>query len=203
MGDHILKSVTSITYLGITLSSNMKWDLHINSAVASASRTLGFLMRNLKYAPRQLKATAYKSLVRSKLEYAGSVWDPHLVKDVDALEKVQRRAARFVMPDYKRTSSVSTMLEHLDWPQLADRRRHCRISMMQKILNQETAIPKDHYITTGLGKTRRRNDFKLSQFRTSTEEYRNSFFPRTVVEWNASSQETIKEMCSAASVPIT
>ena len=39
---------------------------------------------------------AYLSLVRPSLEYAASAWDPYLIKDITAIEKIQRRAARWV-----------------------------------------------------------------------------------------------------------
>ena len=39
----------------------------------------------------------HKSLVRPVLEYAASVWNPYLVKDVFALEIVQRRASRLAL----------------------------------------------------------------------------------------------------------
>ena len=61
------------------------------------------------------------SMVCPIMEYAASVWDPYHLDDILALEKVQRRAARWVMNDYSRYSSASSMLNDLIWPSL-----HCR-----------------------------------------------------------------------------
>ena len=50
--------------------------------------------------------------------------------DIQAIEKVQHRAARRVMPDYNRTSSVSIMLETLNWPTLKGLNQGIRISRL-------------------------------------------------------------------------
>jgi len=52
-------------------------------------------------------------MIRPQLEYASDVWDPYHVEDITELEKVQQRAARWVMNDYGRYSSVTSMLEQL------------------------------------------------------------------------------------------
>ena len=54
-------------------------------------------------------------LVRPLLEFSSAAWDPHLAKDVHQFECVQRRAARFVMNDYCRTTSVTSLLNQLEW----------------------------------------------------------------------------------------
>ena len=48
----------------------MDWGLHISDISSKATKTLGFLRRNLAFAPRSTKEAAYKTLVRPKLEYA-------------------------------------------------------------------------------------------------------------------------------------
>ena len=47
-----------------------------------------------------MKEAAYKGLVRPVLEYGSSVWGPYCVSLNDELEKVQKRAARFVTRNY-------------------------------------------------------------------------------------------------------
>ena len=50
-------------------------------------------------------------MVRPQLEYASDVWNPHQTGDIVELEKIQRRAARWIMNDYGRLSSVTSMLK--------------------------------------------------------------------------------------------
>ena len=71
---HALESVNTAKYLGITLSSNMSWDTHINNITAKANKILSFLHRNLQIKQEETKSLAYKSMVRSNLEYCSSIW---------------------------------------------------------------------------------------------------------------------------------
>ncbi|KAI8510450.1 hypothetical protein Bbelb_113660 [Branchiostoma belcheri] len=87
------------------ISNDMRWDAHIAHATGKANRTLGVIRRNLCHCTSQVKNTCYKALVRPQLEYCASVWDPYTAGGVQAVERVQRRAARMVMNDYARTSS--------------------------------------------------------------------------------------------------
>ena len=87
------------TYLGILLHKSLSWSGHIASIVSKASQIFNFLRRNLSKCSSTVKASSYLALVRPIMEYAASVWDPYHHNDIFALEKVQRRAARWVMND--------------------------------------------------------------------------------------------------------
>lgn len=69
----ILESVPSSKYLGVTISEDLRWTDHINNISKKANQTLGFLKRNIRVHNRDLKSTAYKTLVRPQLEYASTV----------------------------------------------------------------------------------------------------------------------------------
>ena len=75
-------------------------------------------LANLSTCSTDAKAAAYLSMVRPSMEYAAAVWDPHHTGDIQHLEKVQCRAARWALNDYGRYSSVTSMLEHLGWDTL-------------------------------------------------------------------------------------
>ena len=129
---HILENVNMMKYLGVIIQDELRWGTHISSTTSKANKTLGFLRRNLKIGNKKTKETAYKALVRPLLEYAATVWDPYTASETQAIEKVQRRAARWVSSRHRQTSSVNTMLDALNWPTLQERRRRARLEMFYK-----------------------------------------------------------------------
>ena len=133
-------------YLGITLQSNLRWDKHINEKIANASRTLGLVRRNIKTPSTNIRDLAYKALVRPKLEYASIVWSPWQNYLTDAIEKVQRQAARYVYNDYQLDSSVTTMINNLNWEPLEMRRTKASLYMFYKMFI--TILQISHLITT-------------------------------------------------------
>ena len=55
-----LENVQSAKYLGITITDNMEWGQHVSEISSKVTKTLGFLPRNLAFAPRSTKEVAYK-----------------------------------------------------------------------------------------------------------------------------------------------
>ena len=62
---------------------------------------LGILRRNLSDCNIKVRAATYITIVRAVLEYAACAYDPYLQKDIQHLEQVQRRAARFRFKNYR------------------------------------------------------------------------------------------------------
>ena len=131
----LLKSVTQERYLGVILTQSLSWSNHISQVSVKANQKLGFIKRNLKGSPQELKRLAYITLVRSGMEYASPVWDPSTSKDQDALERVQRRAARWITSSYDRTTSVTKLLRQLNLEPLDKRRRIWGISELRDIFD--------------------------------------------------------------------
>jgi len=95
------------------VSSDLKWHEHISNICLKATRTLNFVRHNTYCCSQEAKNLAYLSLVRPNMEYAAAAWDPHMAKDIQQLERVQRCAARFVKKDYRYTISVTALLDEL------------------------------------------------------------------------------------------
>ena len=91
-----LENVESIKYLGVTITSDLRWNTHVSNVCTSANRTLGFLRRNLYSCPQEVKEAAYKRLVHPVLDYGSSVWDLPGIVLQEQLESMQKRAARFM-----------------------------------------------------------------------------------------------------------
>ena len=83
------------------------------------------------------------TLVIPLAEYASTVWDPYTQTNVQKLEMVQQRAARYVKNRHRNTSSVSDMLSTMNWRSLQDRRRDARLCMLYKPDRNLVAIMKD------------------------------------------------------------
>ena len=75
------------------------------------------------------------------MEYGATVWDPYQKYNSDKVERVQRRAARFVKSRYTRYSSVSDMLDELRWAPLSQRRQKAQLILFYKIINSLAQVP--------------------------------------------------------------
>ena len=111
--NHIMEVHHTNPYLGILLSDDAKWGAHISKICRKANSTLGFLKRNLFNCPQELKKLAYITLIRSKLEYAACIWNPHLDKDISRIENIQRRSVRFITHNYNWTPVYQEWLKTL------------------------------------------------------------------------------------------
>ena len=139
LNDHICNMLVQTLYVGVTLSEDLTFDAHVGNITKKSSRMLGLIQINFKGSPSRLKELAYQTLVRSGLEYASVVWDPFLQRGIDRLEKILRRAARFVTNNYKRECRLTStqLIDSLGWDSLQERRKTARLCMFYKAINRE------------------------------------------------------------------
>lgn len=178
-----LDPVSSYKYLGIHISHDLTWTAHTTYVINNANRMLGYLRRNFARASSSLKLLLYTTLIRSKLEYAASVWDPSQENLINSLEMVQNNSVRFILSNYNRTASISSMKSSLSLPSLASRRKAFRLSLFHKLfyhshLHDELILP-PQYISSRFDHA---NKVGIPSARTNA--FFQSFLPRTSDEWN-------------------
>jgi hypothetical protein len=122
-----LELVKNAKYLGLSISHNLSWNHHIGTVTKKANNINAFLRRNISSCPSKIRAQCYTTLVRPIMEYACIIWDPVTQKIIRELEMVQRRAARFVTGYFRTTSSVTRMLEAVQWTELQQRRKRATV----------------------------------------------------------------------------
>ena len=102
-----------------------------------------------------------------------------------SIEKVHRRAARFVKKCNQRTpGTVTSLLEELKWPSLEQRRKQTRLTNLYKILNGTLAVVILNNFRQKKRQTRNYHPLKFVNAGCRTNIYKYSIFPRTVKKWN-------------------
>ena len=81
MHDQVLESVDHARYLGVDISSDVNFSHHIDRITANASKSLGFLKRNIQTKHSSIREAAYKTVVRPQLDYVSPIWSPYTKKD--------------------------------------------------------------------------------------------------------------------------
>ena len=96
MGGTILSKTGKEKDLGVTMNANMKVSEQCRIAASKGNQVLGTIRRNITYKEKSLIVPLYKAIVRPHLEYCIHAWNPHLRKDIDMFEKIQRRATKLI-----------------------------------------------------------------------------------------------------------
>ena len=86
--------------LGVIMFSDLTWNDHYRLITARAYKSLGIIRRTFITNSISTKRQLFISLVRSQLSYCSIIWRPHLSKHIVVLEKVQKRATKFILNNY-------------------------------------------------------------------------------------------------------
>ncbi len=189
----ILKLVSDHPYLGVHLSSDLSWNKHIDIITTKATNQLNFLKRNLSKCSTNVKSMAYTAIVRLQLEYASAASDPYTQNKIVQIEAVQRRAARFAFNCYDTyNTSVSGLIKQLGWDSLETRRTANRLNVFYKAVNNQIAIQLPNDLQRPSRMTRNQHSKSFIQMSAGPNYYNNSFFPRTVKDWNSLGENIVQ-----------
>ena len=179
-----LQRVESYKYLGLLLSNNLSWSSHISSICNKARRVLGLLYRRFYSCtnPDALKQL-YLSLVRPHLEYACQIWDPHLAKDKNLLEGVQKFGLRLAAHQWD--SNYQDLLELFQVSTLEERRIELKLGLLFKIVHNLCYFPNPPELRGCRSNLRYPHALQLKLPLAHTSAYHYSFFPHTMSAWNS------------------
>ena len=107
---------------------------------------------------------------------------PHLVKDIDELEKVQRRATKLV-PELK-DIPYEDRLKKLDLFKLSDRRKRGDVIFLFKIVHKLVDINASNFFAMNLNSKTRGHPYKIMQERSNTDKRRHFYTQRVIAPWN-------------------
>jgi hypothetical protein len=131
----IMERVNEEKDIGVHIDHELSFDKHISEKVNKANAMFALLRRTFQYLDAESFVPLYKTLVRTHLEFAISVWHPYKIKHIDMIENVQRQATK-QLPGFKELSYLER-LKKLKLPTLSFRRVRGDMIELYKILNNK------------------------------------------------------------------
>ena len=135
IGNYVIEQVKTYKILGVIMSSDLKWNCHVDHIIKKASKKL-YSLRVLRRAGVEndniLKV--YLTTVRPVLEYAVPVWQAIPDYLSEAIEVVQKRSLKIIYPE---CDSYTDALNLADIPTLKSRRDLLCEKYMDKIKSKD------------------------------------------------------------------
>ena len=141
------------------------------------------MRRQFKVLDKESFLIIYKGFIRPHLEYAIQAWSPYLRRDIDCLEKVQRRATKMV--NGLRNLPYESRLKRLKLTSLEKRRQRGDLIEAYKILTgKERVNPQCFFALDKRAYDTRGHELKLYTNRSRLDLRKNFFSQRVVSHWN-------------------
>ena len=128
----------------------------------------------------QTKSAAYITMVSTVQQSRAPTPQPYTKEYVSKVEMVQRCAARYVTNRYRNTSSVTSMLDPLEWESLEALCAKTQLTMLFKIIHGLVDISAEDYLRPASTRTHSQHSMKFLQIPVSSDFYKFSFFPQTI-----------------------
>ena len=182
MHNTVLLKTSKEKDLGLTISADWKVSEQCGIAARKGNQLLGMIKRNITYREKNLIIPLYKSIVRPHLEYYIQAWRPHLKKDIDKLERVQRRATKLI-PEL-RILSYEDRVQQCKLTTLETRRVRGDQIEVFKITHGIEGLDSGMFFKYRTDNGTRGHSWALAKERCKLDIRKYAFSQRTINEWN-------------------
>ena len=186
-----LENTKMVKDLGFYVSKNLKFSDHCQRISAKALRIAALIFRVFRTRKSAILLRAYKAYVRPIVESGSSVWNPHLCKDIDIIEKVQRYFTRRLFYRCRLPMlSYTERLNFLELETLEKRRVKTDLILCYKIKNGLVDLDFNKFFQ--IRERQSRGHSSILHVKSSRINARKNFFANRVVnQWNKLSEDQI------------
>ena len=135
--------------LGVQLSSNLSFSIHIENTVTAASKLVGWALRTFVGRGRGVMLTVFKSLIQPKLDYCSQLWSPADQLSINKLESIQRKVVNSIRDPKLKSLNYWEKLQELQLYSQERRRERYMIVFLWKISQGLVSGYDLHFSTVG------------------------------------------------------
>ena len=187
--------------LGVIVNEKLSWGTHCESLISKANQRLGLVRRTCHFTKcSNQRRVLYLALVRSIFEHCSPIWHPHHTTHLEMFDKLQRRAVKWILGEPLASYSDVEFLRkqnNLDLLPMKSKFVLTDLVLFHRIVYNSVNIDMPEYIKlltpSTVSNTRvfasvassHDNLTYKCQVKTRVDVFKFSFFPRTVIVWNA------------------
>ena len=143
VNDQVLEQVMVQSDLGVKINGKLLWTDQVKSVCSKANKMLGLIRRSTQeMSDRKARLSLYLQLVRSQICYASQVWCPQTVEGIGNIEKIQRRATKYILQlGFFTDIPYPIRLQQLDLMPIVYWHEYLDVVLLFKIMNNLVFIP--------------------------------------------------------------
>ena len=194
LNDTTIDQVSEEKDIGVIIDNDLSFDTHISKKCSKATSVFAMLRRSFSFMDVDIFTPVYKSMVRTHLEYASSVWAPYKMKHIEQIEAVQRRVTK-QLPGMKNLT-YPERLKKLRLPTLSYRRKRGDMIELYKLTSGRYRMDTTNMVKYWKDATERTsergNTLKIYPERSNSSIRRNAFIQRSIPTWNSLPEAVVR-----------
>ena len=193
IGKISVPETNTIKDLGVYISHNLNFSIHIDKIIAKANRMSALIFKSFKCRDTKFLVHMYEVFVRPMLEYNTTVWSPYSFVDIKRIERVQRSFTKRV-PGLHDTPYLDR-LANLKLERLELRRVRYDLCMAFSIIKRLNSLNFSDFFSFATAsqatRSHSRNSYLLHAPSPRIDVRKNSFSVRVVKYWNFLSDDVV------------